>query len=420
MNILLVLVLVLIGLYTYVSVVKQNVINPLVFFFATVLVIQLGLTLLYFGLYGEMEYPWITQVLFLGFYVSFFAGLCLGYLLLNAYSTRVLVSRQSPKRVEYHQPTVIISLCVLMIIAILLIGDVSIRAHVLPFHRSFYTASRVGFGDQYFVAAAAVLLIILIALMALQSRLARRWWVGFGFLLMLAFGSKTNILVPLVVVFYYYYFCKGGTISWFNAAVVGLGCVVGLIVAFWLTTTVSLQHELLFMVGYSDYVRNFLLELTTLHRSFNGALTFQNNVFTLLPRFLWPNKPYLFGSLALSHHFFHFNPQHQQGVPAFGPFGVLFADFGVYGLLLAFAEGCVVGWVVQHCEKFLLRTPNHLGVFITLFSFFGMFLVNPGIDAWSVIIVNVILGYSIHEVLACRQPASALGYVALCREEGRP
>ena len=164
----------------------------------------------------------------------------------------------------------------------------------------------------------------------------------------------------------------------------------------------NLVHFFKYMIIYFDYSKNYIMEIEHLHKTFYGMLTLQNNIYGVVPRVIWPNKPYVFGSLKLSHHFYQFNKLHQQGVPSFGRFGIWWADFKYFALVLIFISSLILGWLIGSVEKSLLQEKNNLFYFSLFIILAVGCLLNPGISAISIILINIIAVFIIHKLLSVK------------------
>jgi hypothetical protein len=89
------------------------------------------------------------------------------------------------------------------------------------------------------------------------------------------------------------------------------------------------------LAGYSDYTRNGMMVIDSDIAPLYGRLTLEQEVFSRIPRPIFPGKPNDFGSFYLAKHFFPSAFAQNAGDPAFS-FGTLLADFGPLTLPIIF------------------------------------------------------------------------------------
>lgn len=204
--------------------------------------------------------------------------------------------------------------------------------------RRLYEASREGFGTHYFLLG---LSLRLAALLLMMSDL-RRKWIYFVALLVFSVltGAKINTYIILMFgAMYYIVFLRAGRIN------IGLIIKLGLIalplvyLLIYLTFQDSEYGILQLLVAYvNEPWNNFILLVQSYHHHFQeffgGMLTFENNVISRIPRPLYPEKPYLFGGFRLANAYFPETVALGIGAPSFGTEGIVYADWGVFGLFL--------------------------------------------------------------------------------------
>ena len=122
---------------------------------------------------------------------------------------------------------------------------------------------------------------------------------------------------------------------------------ISLIVTGFFAYTYAGGNPLENMAYYSDYTRNAVL---IAHSDFDfmyGKLMLESEVYSRIPRVLWPSKPDDFGALYLAKVFFPDAFYRNQGAPAFG-YGEYFADFGYLTPLWLITSGIFKGILAKY------------------------------------------------------------------------
>lgn len=172
------------------------------------------------------------------------------------------------------------------------------------------------------------------------------------------FGSKRGMLtLILLAVVYYSYFIK--KLSLLPLVI----CFIGLVVIFSVSQILYSNYGLERMFSYFEYFDNAVLFFSK-YRDFdllNGEVLL-SNLWGVVPRVLYPEKPYFYGSAYLTELIY-------PGMAAKGHFiGVLpwivyYLDFGVFGVALF---GLLLGVALRYIQ--LLSSVNTLG-FLIFFNF---------------------------------------------------
>ncbi|MGC2047294.1 MAG: hypothetical protein WA635_01595, partial [Gallionella sp.] len=115
----------------------------------------------------------------------------------------------------------------------------------------------------------------------------------------------------------------------------GYGLAFGVLVAslFAVTLPEDMRSDLLKGISaYSDYTRNAMLVIDSDMPLQLGRLTLENNIYAVVPRELFSEKPKNFGTFFLAEKFYPEWFLADTGSPAFG-IGVQYADFGPFSIL---------------------------------------------------------------------------------------
>ena len=241
---------------------------------------------------------------------------------------------------------------------------VEFHDHILD-PRYIYEQTRTGYGIEYYGSA---LLMNCALILFLLSR--RRQHLLFLFVL-LAFtvskGSKGQVLTDLMIYAAWAVYVLNKRFSLRQTLVGGVVAVAAMGALFVLNYRGEIDSLVLTVAGYSDYNRNASLVVEDDHAPiYDGMLSFENVVYSKIPRALWPGKPKDFGEFLLAEKYFPELFELDQGAPSFG-IGVYFADFGALAYLaiaaVNFFSGRMLRYFIRSCE----RRPRVLSFTMLLF-----------------------------------------------------
>ena len=132
----------------------------------------------------------------------------------------------------------------------------------------------------------------------------------------------------------------------------------------------------------------------------HGRTFFQDEIYGYIPRFIWKDKPLLYGSMALGLKV----PRLVEwtlsltGSPSFGPLGQLYADFGVFGIFIKILIQWIFFYIARRYEERLIKDYNvydHL-MFLT-FSGAAIFSINMvTIPAYQLIVILILYYISVY------------------------
>jgi hypothetical protein len=285
----------------------------------------------------------------------------------------------------------VIFFLVSLIFVLILARDFGIKIFTNP--REVYTETRLGYGLIYFLGHIFVILFFI-----LTSYWSKNIIIPAVLSIFLSYplGTKTYVLQILVISLYMYVFMEGKKISFVKFTTIALTFLISLFLAFIVMTPyVTINHlstMLYDFLNYSDYSRNFMLLLKYLKGFYFGQITLENNLFSLIPRMLFPDKPKIFGVFRLALEFYPSWTLGFTGAPSFGVFGGVFADFGWLSLLIIIFNATLSGFVIGILENTLEYRRNII-IFFYYITLVGVPLFTVGIDAFSVLVVNFLMVY---------------------------
>jgi hypothetical protein len=244
--------------------------------------------------------------------------------------------------------------------------------------RAIYTATRSGFGLSYYGSIVACYVFLILALFNISwGWRIKTAAILFSLLFAYLHGSKGQVMTVLFIGMLYFISTSMERVKlWIVALVVTLFGLLGALTFYSMLTDVDVGDLLLVMAGYSDYTRNAVMLIDS-SRDFEwGRILFEDNVFSRLPRAIFPDKPKDFGSFALALKYFPDSFYMDAGVPSFGV-GVLYADFGLLAIPLTALGGLLSG-IAARTAMARLRLYRNPGDFVLLCFLCGIILIPIG------------------------------------------
>ena len=371
-------------MYIFVSINIKAYINGILYRFANLWVFICILPIIY-EMYSKQEFDYKCILVYYG--ISFIL-FCIGYLISMKFLPKIKISFLCSKRKQIRFRKVILVLIILILITIISKMGFSIFSNP----RYFYEQTRVGYGYLTFVLVALLNLYLILTLFTDESKIK----IFLTFIIFFFSGSKTNMITPICIIIFYYFYCKNkDRYNVFKLLKIGLMMSVITIIVFYLTSQylkgTGFLNVILNFSGYSDYVRNFSILVNQIGNNFfHGLITFENNTYSILPRILCPNKPKIFGLFRISYMFFPKETMLMKGAPSFGEFGSIYADFGHYSILIVIILYFFKGIFLAIIEKSFLNNKNII-TFLLFLNFMGIPLINIGLQSFVVSVINILV-----------------------------
>lgn len=252
---------------------------------------------------------------------------------------------------------------------------IEFRDHILD-PRYIYEQTRTGYGLQYF--GSGLLMNCSLVLYLLSARRFHAIYI-FSFLLVaLSKGSKGQVLVGLMIYIIWAVYVLGRRFS-LARTLVGASVAVGAMgLLFALNYRGEIESLVLTVAGYSDYNRNASLIIEDPKPEvYWGRLSFENVVYSKVPRAIWPSKPKNFGSFYLAEEYFPRLFEMDQGAPSFG-IGTYFADFGTFAYVVVFLVNYLSGILLRYFAQRCDRSPSVMSFMMLLF-FSDVVLIQAGV-----------------------------------------
>jgi hypothetical protein len=351
------------GTYIYVSVRERSYLNVMTPTFAFLVPSSYLLESYHLWLYGPSGSAFAYALLY-GCYTVTFVMLALGYL-----KTRVPALRL-PFTAPVNTGNTLAPYLVLAA-AVVLYSPVLIEFRDdLANPRQIYEQTRSGYGVFFFLST--TLCYVALVLFLFKPRYGRVELILFTamcLVLLWLHGSKGQLLVVVFILALHWVYVRGRNMSLARFALFGAGMVsfgIGLFLIINPSMLVN-NDDVQGIAAYSDYTRNSLLLIDSDVGPLYGRLSLEQQIYTRLPRPLFPDKPNDFGAIYLAEHFFPDAFQRGAGAPAF-IFGIELADFGVLALPLLLFESILGGMLLKLFMNSLRRRPGPGNFLMMLFA----------------------------------------------------
>jgi hypothetical protein len=349
--------------YVYVSVRERSYLNVLTPTFAFLVPANYLLELYHLWLFGPSGSHFAYALMY-ACYTATFMAFALGYLKMRVPAVRLPFTTGKATG-NGLAPYLVLAAAVALYWPVLS----EFRAD-LANPRHIYEQTRSGYGTYFFLST--TLCYLALVLLLFKGRLGR-FELALFTLMCLVFlwlhGSKGQMLLVVFILAAYQVYVRAKTMSLVSFALFG-AALGGVGVGLFLLTNPSLlvnSEDLQGIAAYSDYTRNGLLLIDSNVGPLYGKLSLEQQIYSRVPRPLFPDKPNDFGALYLAEHFFPDAFQAGMGAPAFS-FGTELADFGVLALPFLFLESFLGGVLLNIFMKSLRRHQGPGDFIMVLFA----------------------------------------------------
>ncbi|CAN7245351.1 hypothetical protein [Massilia sp. LjRoot122] len=212
--------------------------------------------------------------------------------------------------------------------------------------RRIYVATRSGYGLSYF--GSMLLCYIFLVLALFHEKLSSISKLG-ALVITVVFaylhGSKGQVIAAVFIWVYYYFVARQRQVKFRGFLIFALiSFLLGGSLFYFMLDSVELTELFGIIAGYADYSRNAVMLVDNETVTYFGRLTLEDNIYSRVPRAIFPDKPKDFGAFLLSMKYFPQAFLLDEGVPSFG-IGIYYADFSVFCIpFLAFCN--FVGGVI--------------------------------------------------------------------------
>ncbi|QEE28390.1 hypothetical protein FTW19_10480 [Terriglobus albidus] len=239
--------------------------------------------------------------------------------------------------------------------------------------RRIYEMTRSGYG-VYFLSSTLFATLGFITYMFCRQKGIVNSFVFYASIAVFTYwhGSKGQLINYLLIWLLYRVYVLRRQIRAVSAMAIAGIIVVVLTTMFALFSNVADLAELANQLsGYADTVRNSMTVIDDPRQDYYyGMLTFENEVYARIPRFLMPNKPKDYGPFRIAKKYDPAAHRSDVGDPNYD-IGVTYADFGPFTIALLCIVWALTGWVIVSLAEDQKRTPS-IGRFLLLLFFSGV------------------------------------------------
>ncbi|MCW5912288.1 MAG: hypothetical protein KIT62_14555 [Cyclobacteriaceae bacterium] len=303
-------------------------------------------------------------------YTIEFAGFVVGYLVIKRSTTIKLVKTTS-------LPSIFAWMILLVSFAIYLPVLLKFSQYLIS-PREIYVRTRTGYGLNYFGSLFFANLSFLVFLFS--RRMSFFFKILFFVILFFVLGmhgSKGAFVTIFFIYLMYLAYIKNIDQSLSKTFYYVLVFSVLMVSLFYFTLPETMKVDFFkSMVNYSDYTRHAVMVVDDPPDVQYGKLLFEDNVISLIPRAIYPQKPKDFGSFYLSKYYFPEWFYGDTGSPAFGV-GTYFADFREGSLIVMLFISICIGMLTKIFVNRAVKYKSSSD-FIMLMFFAGVPLLNLG------------------------------------------
>jgi hypothetical protein len=288
--------------------------------------------------------------------------------------------------------------------------------------REIYEKTRSGYGVSFFLSTTLCYLAFILLLF--KRRLGRGELAIFTLIclvLLWLHGSKNQMLLMLFILTTHLIYVQEKRMALMRFVLFG-GVLSLLGTLLFLITTPQLLLEYGSLEGiasYSDYTRNGMRVIDSDVGPLYGRLSLEQQMYSRVPRPLFPAKPNDFGALYLAEHFFPDAFQSDKGAPAFS-FGIEFADFGVLALPILLVESLFGGMLLKMFMTGLRRNRDPGSFVLVLFAAGLSLLPLPGTFLLGESLVLAVAVNLLHSIRSNHRAAPALTTPLATAPDGSP
>lgn len=360
--------------YIYVTLRKKNIMNLLFYQFVGQGVLVVFLYSLY--LYKNNSYYSLRkgELIYLLFVLVSYLG-----------SAYIICSNKRLNLPEYRMKNVSkwIVVCICLFLAVYWLRNVDQIILIIKNPRMFYANSRLGGGFIYYIILPFSLFVYTYFLSV--QKIKQHNYINnikiiavtlFMIFYLYIFGQKAIVITLFYIILSLMYY-KNPHFK-INKKILKIGSLGVLVFAFIFILysrqqNIKVDNLINSLVTYSDYINNFSDLVDNTRQYSYGKVLLQDEIYSYIPRTLWPNKPELFGSLSLGLRV----PRlikwtlAKTGAPSFSIIGATYADFGVFCILIESLKIWIFVFIAKTYEYRLLNVDFNIFDFLMMHAFGG-------------------------------------------------
>ncbi len=245
--------------------------------------------------------------------------------------------------------------------------------------REIYIRTRTGYGIQFFLSTTLTYMAFIIYLFKENKRYGIYIFSILCIFILLLHGSKIQILALAFIYLFYLVYVKQKKYTFSSFVFYSSFLTIMIAVLFYTTLPKTMNDNFIKAVSaYSSYTRNAMLVIDSDMKPQMGRLTIESQIFSRIPRAIYPDKPKDFADFYLAKVFFTQWFEVDTGSPSFGMVGRPYADFGIFAifyiLFVSFFTGILLKIFMTRLQKY--RNPFD---FILVLFFSGVNLIPLGV-----------------------------------------
>ena len=125
---------------------------------------------------------------------------------------------------------------------------------------------------------------------------------------------------------------------------------------------------------YSDYYAQFIKFIKYVQNGSwtfaRGRILFDENFWKLIPRTLYPQKPYVYGQVEIANIFFSTESIKAGNTPSFSEFVIPYADWGIWGIVIYFFLNGLIRGILENAFRKNMKIHGYNFNVVFLFSIF--------------------------------------------------
>lgn len=296
----------------------------------------------------------------------------IGYMLGSKISLRYkIIDEQLPyKKYKYKNLRKLCFIVGIIVFIFLGLNGVGVKEWIIN-PRNAYMHGRSGNGIYYVLFQLSIIISAILFLCDLYYKREKKYRYIFWIIISYFTGSKMQILGIILIYFFY----KDIFVRKINIKKTIIICVFGLVAVMAL---MFIQSNIT-LLNYSDYYFNFIrlldYSLNEKWTFFTGKISLENVIWGLIPRALYPDKPYIYGYSKIINIFYPEKVILDGNTPSFSQFCLVYVDFGVIGVCITFfLKGILYGFLENYLRKRLKNKGMSFNVF---FTYCICFIVSP-------------------------------------------
>ncbi|MDJ3515406.1 O-antigen polymerase [Salmonella enterica] len=299
---------------------------------------------------SEVQNYTVEYLFFYTCYITYIASFVISYL----YTQRKPIYNKSNTK---NKPRYVFTSLLFTFLAFIIDLPVlmEFREYILS-PRRIYELTRTGYGIYFYPSLMFSLVASICAFFTYKkSKLFCISIVLFNCILIFLHGNKGPIFSIFIAFILYLSYIENKKIKFMF--LVKSFAVIAVIVTAFFAYTFTDGNPIENMANYSDYTRNAVLVASSNFDFMYGKLLMESEVYSRIPRAIWPDKPEDFGALYLAKVFFPDAFYRNQGAPAFG-YGELYADFGLFTPVWLVISGVFKGVLAKYFSNKTQETKS--------------------------------------------------------------